>query len=572
MKKHSPFFQKYSISKTKELLFSPFIKRASRRLTFISFLFCVAYSAVLFRLFDVMVLSKVGDEDKASTPLTEDPSTSVRANIYDRSKQMLATSIATYSMYANPKQVIDAKDSAQKIVGMFSELNYEEVKSKLESGKGFVWLKRNLPPQEQDAILKLGIPGIYFEKENKRVYLQGELSAHVVGLVNVDGKGIAGVEQTLDSVLVKNENPVELAMDLRIQHVLMDEIANSVAKFSAKGGGGLIMDIHTGEIVAIGSYPSFNPNQLANVNPDHMFNRITTGVYEYGSVMKILTSAMVLESEKADIYTVFDTTHPIKIGRFTITDYKGKHRPMPVWEVFLHSSNIGFVKMAQLVGVEGHKSFLRKMGLMDKPKLELSEIGRPLIPRDWREINTMTIAYGYGLSASPIQMARAMGAVINGGYMIEPTLLKRKKDEEVKKTRVISEQTSTLVKSLMRLVITDGTGKKAVAPGYEVFGKTGTANQQSGGKYHSNHVTTTFIGGFPFSNPKYLIMVTLDDPKATKETYGYTTAGWNAAELAGKTIQRIAPLVGITPVIDEGTRATDHMNLIQTKGILYENH
>lgn len=242
---------------------------------------------------------------------------------------------------------------------------------------------------------------------------------------------------------------------------------------------------------------------------------------------------------------------------------------MPVWEVFLHSSNIGFVKMAQLVGVDAHKSFLKKMGLLDKPKLELPEIGYPLIPKPWKEINTMTIAYGYGLSASPIQMARAMGAVMNGGYLIEPTLLKSKEGEEIKKTRVISEKTSKLVRTLMRLVITDGTGKKAVAPGYEVFGKTGTANQQSGGKYHSNHVTTTFIGGFPFSNPKYLIMVTLDDPSPTKATFGYTTAGWNAAPLAGRIIRRIAPVVGIKPVIDEEDRAKDHMNLVQTKGILY---
>jgi cell division protein FtsI (penicillin-binding protein 3) len=227
--------------------------------------------------------------------------------------------------------------------------------------------------------------------------------------------------------------------------------------------------------------------------------------------------------------------------------------------------------MAQLVGVDEHKAFLKKMGILTKATLELPEIGYPLIPKPWREINTMTIAYGYGLSASSIQMARAMGAVINGGYLIEPTLLKRKDGEEIKKTHVISEKTSRLVRTLMRLVITDGTGRKAVAPGYEVFGKTGTANQVISGKYQSNHVKTTFIGGFPFSNPKYLIMVTLDDPRSTKETYGYTTAGWNAAPLAGKIIRRMAPVVGIKPVLDEGERAKDHMHLVQTKGILYEN-
>ncbi len=567
MKKHSPFFQKYSVSKIGESIFVPFVKMASRRLIFISCLFSFAYSIVIFRLFDVMVFSKIEEEKTVSQIDTS--VAQIRANIYDRSAQMLATSLSTYSVYANPKQMIDPKESALKIAQVFSDLKYEDLFEKLTCDKGFVWIKRNLAPQEQDAVLKLGIPGIYFQKESKRIYPQGSLTAHVVGLVNIDGKGVAGVEQKLDVNLSQGVDPVELAMDVRLQHILVQEVEKSVREFSAKGGAGMVMDIHTGEILAIGSFPTFDPNQTSQIDPSAMFNRITTGVYEYGSVMKILTAAMALELNKANLYSVFDATHPIKVGRFQIKDYKGQNRPMPVWEVFLHSSNIGFVKMAQLVGVDAHKSFLKKMGLLDKPKLELPEIGYPLIPKPWKEINTMTIAYGYGLSASPIQMARAMGAVMNGGYLIEPTLLKSKEGEEIKKTRVISEKTSKLVRTLMRLVITDGTGKKAVAPGYEVFGKTGTANQQSGGKYHSNHVTTTFIGGFPFSNPKYLIMVTLDDPSPTKATFGYTTAGWNAAPLAGRIIRRIAPVVGIKPVIDEEDRAKDHMNLVQTKGILY---
>ena len=568
MKKYSPFFQKYSVSKIGETMFIPFVKSASRRLIFISCIFSFAYTAVVFRLFDVMVFSRM-QEDKMASNIDVSVS-QTRANIYDRSSQMLATSLSTYSLYANPKQVIDIKESTLKITQLFSDLNYEDIFEKLSSGKQFVWIKRNLPPQEQDAILKLGIPGVYFQKECKRVYPQGPLTAHVVGLVNIDGKGVAGVEQKLDANLSKDADAIDLSIDVRLQHILIQEIEKSVGEFSAKGASGIILDIHTGEILAIGSFPTFDPNQTAQIDPATMFNRITTGVYEYGSVMKILTAAMALELKKVSLYSIFDTTHPIKVGRFQITDYKGQHRPMPVWEVFLHSSNIGFVKMAQLVGVDDHKLFLKKMGLLDKPKLELPEIGYPIIPKPWKEVNTMTIAYGYGLSVSPIQMARAMGAVMNGGYLIEPTLLKRKLGEDVKKTQVISEKTSKLVRTLMRLVITDGTGKKAVAPGYEVFGKTGTANQQSGGKYQSNHVTTTFIGGFPFSNPKYLIMVTLDDPKSTKETFGYTTAGWNAAPLAGRIIRRMAPVVGIKPVIDEEDRAKDHMNLVQTKGILYE--
>ena len=568
MRKGPAFFEKYSVNRTKESIFVPFLKTASRRLFFISFLFFTAYLIVVLRLFNVMVFSK---EEK--NPFQESKHASVvRGNIYDRNHQLLATSLTTYSLYANPKQISDPEGAAKQITSFFKDLSYADVLQKIKSPKSFVWIKRNLPPQEQQAVLELGIPGVYFQKEAKRVYPQGSLTAHVVGLTDVDGHGIAGVEKSLSEILSVQQKTVHLALDVRVQHIVMDEVAKSVQHFSAKGGGGIVMDIKTGELLALVSYPTFDPHQLSAATKEAMFNFMTSGVHEFGSVMKTATTVMALEAQKANLYTLFDATQPIAVGRHKIKDFKPQNRIMPLWEVFMYSSNIGFSKMVQMVGIEGQKEFLKRLGFLNKPSLELIEIGKPIVPKVWREVNGMTIGYGYGLAISPVQVVRFVGSILNAGTMIEPTLLRRDIPlVESQKIKVMSDETARLTRALMRLVVTNGTGKKASVPGYEVFGKTGTANHQINGRYHDNHVTASFVGGFPFANPRYLVLVMLNDPKSTPQTHGYTTAGWNSAPLASNIISRMAPLLGVQPTYNDAVPEQDYINLIQTKAILNEN-
>ena len=442
-------------------------------------------------------------------------------------------------------------------------LDYNDTLSKLKSDKRFVWIRRNLNPREHYEVNRLGIPGIYFQREERRVYPTANLTAHVVGFTGVDNSGLMGIEQSFDKQLRASSEPVQLSLDVRLQHIVKRELQAAVDEFQALGGAGMIMDVKTGEVLAMVSLPDFDPHAPTN-DENARFNRNTLGVYEMGSTFKIFNSALALDSGKIHMGDSFDATKSIRVGRFSISDYHGKNRWLTVPEIFMYSSNIGSVRMAMEVGTPAQRALMDKLGLLKRSPVEIPEVGAPMIPHPWRDASTMTIAFGHGLSVSPVQMASAAGAAMNGGILHPATLLKRAPDAEIPGTRVISPQTSDQIRRLMRLVVTQGTATGAAAPGYVVGGKTGTAEKTSGHGYAKKALLSSFVGGFPINNPRYLVLAMIDEPKGNKRTFGYATGGWVAAPLAGRIIKQVGPLMGINPVdenLPEIRNATEiHLN------------
>ncbi|MGE0719852.1 MAG: peptidoglycan D,D-transpeptidase FtsI family protein, partial [Alphaproteobacteria bacterium] len=377
------------------------------------------------------------------------------------------------------------------------------------------------------------------------------LAAHVVGFSGVDPVGLQGVERTLEDRIRGQRKPVELSLDLRVQHVLREELLRSMTEFKALGAAGVVMDAHTAEIIALVSLPDYDANTPGTATPETLFNRVTLGTYEMGSVFKIFTTAMALESGKTSLTGGYDATRPIQISRFTIDDYKGKHRWLTVPEIFKYSSNIGSAKMALDVGIPGQRAFLDRLGLLKQMAIEVPENGHPLVPNPWREINAMTIAFGHGLSVTPMQMVGATAAVVNGGIMRRPTLIKQPYGTHPDGIRVIRPRVSDDMRKLMRLVVVDGTGKKANAPGYLVGGKTGSAEKAAGRSYRKKALLSSFVGAFPMNDPQYVVLVMVDEPQGTVQSQGYATGGWVAAPLMARVVERIAPIVGVKPVDEE---------------------
>ena len=443
------------------------------------------------------------------------------------------------------------------------ELAPAEVSARLKSDRSFVWLKRNLTPRQQSELNALGIPGLYFLREQKRVYPHGPLAAHLVGFTNIDNRGIAGLEQSFDDLLRGANNPLQLSIDIRVQHVLNQELQSAMQEFQGVGAAGIVMDAKTGEIVAMSSLPSFDPGAPGAASDDARFNRATLGVYEVGSVFKIFTTAMALEAGAVTLESGYDTSNPIRIARFTINDFHPKSRWLSVPEIFMYSSNIGSVHMAMEVGTQGQQRFLGELGLLRAATLELPEVGQPMTPATWREINTMTIAYGHGIAVTPLQVTRAMAAVVNGGKLLPPTLLKRMPGETVPGRQVLSANTSAQMRWLTRLVVQHGTGRKADAKGYLVGGKTGTADKLSpSGGYDDDARIASFLAGFPMDDPRYVIFAMVDEPKPTEATHGYATGGWVTAPVVGRVVERIAPLLGIAPRETEEPEVVENALLV----------
>ncbi|MBK8161128.1 MAG: penicillin-binding protein 2 [Rhodospirillaceae bacterium] len=513
-------------------------------------LFTVAFVVIAARL--AMVTLMPGEHETlrvAAAPNAD------RADILDRNGVVLATSLTTASLYANPHQIREPDAIAAQLAQVLPDMPQEPTSAKLSADKTFIWLKRNLTPKQQQAVNRLGIPGLYFQYETKRVYPQGNLTAHVVGFSDVDSRGLAGVERSFDDVLAGGQRPLQLSIDVRIQHILHEEISRAIADFTAIGGAGMVMDIQTGEMLALVSLPDFDPARPGEASDDARFNRATLGTYEMGSTFKLFNTAIGLDSGTVTLAGGYDATHAIKIGRFSIDDFHGKHRWLSIPEIFTYSSNIGSAKLADAFGAEVQKTYLQRLGLLSKSTIELAEVGVPQYPKNWRRVNTMTISYGHGVSVAPIQVVSAVGAVANGGILRQPTLLKRAAHEVESGTRVVSEQTSAQIRQLMRLVVQVGTGKKANAPGYLVGGKTGTADKQEGRGYSDNSRMAAFVAAFPMNAPRYAVVVMIDEPKPNAHSYGYATAGWVAAPVVGALVQRMAPLMGISPIPDESPLA-----------------
>jgi cell division protein FtsI (penicillin-binding protein 3) len=519
-------------------------------------LFALVFAVVALRVVEIVAVGGGTAESQIGRFRIVTPPVRSHADIVDRNGNVLAATLDSPSLYANPKQIVDAADAARKLVRVFPDLRAPEIYAKLTSGKSFVWIRRHLTPVEQYDVNQLGIPGLEFEHEERRVYPDGSLTSHVVGYTGIDNAGFAGVERALNEVLKGRRDPLELSLDLRLQYVLREEMQRVIDDFTAKGGAGLIMDVNTGEILAMASLPDFDPNRPVAPDPeypktllaDRMFNRITLGDYELGSIFKIFTVAMALEAGTSTISSTYDASHPIKIGRFTISDYHGKHRVLSVPEILMYSSNIGAARMALAVGGQRQREFLERLGLLRKPKIEVFEVATPHYPPKWREVNVMTIAFGHGISVPPINFATAAAALVNGGVLRQATLVKQPAAYAPQGQQVISTKTSEQMRKLMRLVVEHGTGTMAAAPGYVVGGKTGTADKVSGRHYAERKLLSSFVGVFPINDPKYLVLTMIDEPHPNKQSHGYATAGWTVAPATSRIIQRIAPLLGVQPV------------------------
>jgi cell division protein FtsI (penicillin-binding protein 3) len=545
----------------RELLYGRIVDRAAKtraRIGLAILVFALGYCVIAGRL----VMFATAPDHGGRRTILQDAVGTARPDILDRNGEILATDVRTPSLFGEPHRIIDVDEASELLTAVMTDIDAAELRERLASKRRFVWLKREITPKQREQIHRLGIPGIGFLPENKRVYPNGAEVSHVIGHVNIDNQGIAGIEKWLDGRGLADlhlaglatehlQRPIELAIDLRVQHALRDELMAARQKFKALAAAGLLTDVRTGEIIAMVSVPDYDPNNPGEALDPTRINRLTTGVFEMGSTFKALTVAMALDSGKITLKSAFDARFPLHYGKFTIHDFHPQNRVLTVPEIFTYSSNIGTARMAVSLGVEHHKWFLKKTGQLDRLRTELPESAEPLVPRRWAELNTVTIAFGHGLSVAPLQAMMAIGALMNGGNLIAPTFLKRSEKEAMAlATRVIKPETSDKMRYLMRLNVEKGTATRADVKGYYVGGKTGTSEKVVGGRYSKTKVLTTFTAVLPADQPRYALLIMLDEPQPLPETQGFATSGWNAVPVGGSVIRRIAPLLGLEPRFD----------------------
>ena len=537
------------------------LERTRARLVLSAAGFALLFGALALKLADATVIDPVlprlpetrlhppeppaDGKDAAREPVLH----AQRAMITDRNGEILAISLPTAGLYANPREMIDSAEAAHKLKSVLPRLDEEAAVQRLSSEKQFVYLARQITPREQLQINRLGIPGIYFQSTERRRYPLGRVAAQVLGGVDVDGRGVAGVERFFEQRLHEEAEPLRLSLDVRVQAVVRDELLKAMEEFGAIGACGIVLDVRSGEVLAMASLPDYDANQFGQTAPDDRFNRCVTGMYEPGSTFKLQTASMALDNGVVNLWNGFDATSPIHVGRFTINDFEGKHRWLYVPEILAYSSNIGAARMAEAAGPTLQRAWMEKMGMLKRLPVELPEAGAPLAPppANWKEIATLTIAFGHGIAVSPLHVVAGTAAIANGGTYMRPTILALDPDTHREGTRVMQQTTSDTMRRLMRLVVTDGFGKNAEVPGYFVGGKTGTAEKISHKGYNKNARVSAFMGVFPMNAPRYAVYMMLDEPHATKATYGYATAGWVSAPAAGRVVARIGPMLGLLP-------------------------
>ena len=521
------------------------LKTGRLRMLFVAYVFLAAFLVLGGRLFEQTILKK--NINPPRRQITQEDLPVKRADIIDRNGTILATSLPTVDLYIDARHVPHPHRLAEDLVRVLPDLEKETILRQIATKSSFRFIKRNLTPTEQYAVNRLGYPELNFIDGEQRIYPQSHLFSHLLGFTNIDNKGIAGLEKAFDERLTQETTPIRLSVDTGIQNIVRYELAQGIRKFSATGGAAVVMNVKNGEVLALVSLPDFDPNRPSTRTSHNLFNKATLGVYEVGSVMKLFTVTMGLETKTVTPDDKVDATEPLKYGRFRITDYRGKNRFLTIPEVLIYSSNIGSAKIALAMGAEQQRAFLERFGLLTPLSFELPEKGRPMYPEPWREINTVTIAYGYGLAVSPLHVASAVGAVVNGGLYHHPTVLKNGNREEPA-TQIISPQTSRTMRFMMRAVVDIGSGKSANVKGYLVGGKTGSAEMQDeSGRYVKGTLRTSFVGAFPMDDPEYVVFVMLENPAKRKEDSYFNTAGWNATPTGGRIIEAIAPQLGIIP-------------------------
>lgn len=512
-------------------------------------LFLLAFGLMGLRTLELGVSAPAPEKVQEERQIAVAPVTVDRADIVDRNGEILAVNLQTSSLYANPRMIKEPRAIAEQLAVILPGVSVADMEQKLASSKAFVWIKRKLTPRQKWQVNALGVPGLQFKDEEDRLYPHGRLAAHALGYVDVDGRGLSGIEHYFNDRLsdeARTGEPLRLSLDIRVQYALADELEAAMRAHQAIGAAGLVMDVNTGELIALVSLPDFDPNNVKGVSDNERFNRATKGVYELGSTFKTFTFANALDDGVATLEDGYDATKPLRVSRFLIRDDHPKERYLKLPEIFAFSSNIGTAQMALDIGADRQREFLDSVGLLTPSSLELTEVGAPMYPAAWRKVSTMTISYGHGIAVSPVQLATGISAMVNGGRRNEATLV-RNAGGWRQGHQVINGATSRQIRQLLRLAVTKGTGGGSDAPGYRVGGKTGTAEKAVGGGYDRKALISSFIGIYPMDDPQYAVFALLDEPKGTKATHGFASGGWVAAPVVKNVILRTAPMLGILP-------------------------
>ena len=510
--------------------------------------------------------------EEPTAQATGSPIIGQRADIVDRNGRVLATNLDTYSLYAQIPDMVDPAKAATELATIFPELNADDLLKDFTGGRRFLWIRREISPEQMQAVHDIGDPGLLFGPREMRLYPNGSVAAHILGgatygregVASAEVIGVAGVEKYFDDFLRDPANegaPLELSIDLTVQAASERVLQGGMMLMDAKGASSVLMDVRTGEIISMVSLPDFDPNNRPRVltaadgavdqSDSPLFNRAVQGVYELGSVFKIFAVAQALELGLVDATTMIDTQGPLQWGRFRIRDFSDYGDQMTATDVIVKSSNIGTARIAMMIGAERQRAFLGSLGFLEHTGVEMVEgaTGNPLFPTNWSEISTMTISYGHGLSSSPVHLATAYASVLNGGYRVEPTLIRQ--DGPQYGPRVVSEEVSATARSMLRQVVERGTASFGDVVGYEVGGKTGTADKpRPSGGYYDDRTIATFATVFPASDPQYVLIVTLDEPSIEALGEQRRTAGWTAVPVAAEMIRRVAPLLGMRPDVE----------------------
>ncbi len=480
-----------------------------------------------------------------------------RSDIVDRNGELLATSLTIDSLAAAPQEIWDAREVAEGLATVFEDLDVDQLVARLEDpNRKFVWIRRKVSPRQRQAVYDLGLEGLRFEKEVQRIYTGGALAGHLIGFTNVDSQGIAGLELAHQDRLAAGGKPLKLTIDTGVQFALEDELKFAAEAFHVKGAAGVVIEAKTGAVRAIASWPAIDPNRPGDMTGDQRLNRAMGAVFELGSVFKPLTVAAALDAGVLRPSETFNVAQNIQIGAVTVRDRHPISSIASVTDIIVHSSNVGTVKIEQLLGLRQHKEFLDRVGLLSRPQVVYPGAAAPILPAEWDELTGATISYGHGLAVSPLALAAAYTAFANDGEMVRPRFVEPEPEDEIARTRVVSAPTARLITDMMRRTVTDGTGTRADVYGYEVGGKTGTAEKPGPDGYDPHRNICSFVSLFPTSRPEYVVLIVLDEPEAL-EGEG-KTAALNAAPLTGRLIARIAPMLDVAPVLEKRRSTSDN--------------